>query len=326
MTEASNTAFGVALALYLVAMVGYLHHFAYRRPMSLTVARAVAYLGLAAHTLSVVLRGVAAGRVPWGNMYEYASVVGLAVVALYVLVVERRAEARRLGGFVLGSTVLIMAASTMVYVEPGPLIPALNSGWLRIHVLSAIVASALFTLGFVFTVLYLIQARRERRVERRAERPAPAMVSVGSGLPHDLAVEADPERGRATVTLGPEQGNGHGGMPGRPPRRGRLPGAEVLDDLAAKAITFAFPIWTFAVIAGAIWAEQAWGRYWGWDPKEVWSFVTWVFFAGYLHARATQGWRGRRAAVIALLGFAAMVFNLTVVNLVVSGLHSYAGV
>ncbi|HEX6263509.1 MAG TPA: c-type cytochrome biogenesis protein CcsB [Actinomycetota bacterium] len=327
MTEASNTTFGVALALYLVAMVGYLHHFAYRRPTPLTVARVVAYLGLASHTVSVVLRGVAAERVPWGNMYEYASVVGLAVVALYLVVAERRVDARRLGGFVLGATVLIMAASTMVYVEPGPLIPALNSGWLRIHVLAAILASALFTLGFVFTVLYLIQERRERRVERAvAERPAPAMASVGSGLPHDLEVEADPEEGRATVTLGPEQGNGHGGMREGPTRRGRLPEAAALDDLAAKAITFAFPIWTFAVIAGAIWAEQAWGRYWGWDPKEVWSFVTWVLFAGYLHARATQGWRGRRAAVLAVLGFAALAFNLTVVNLVVSGLHSYAGV
>ena len=328
MTEASNTTFGVALALYLVAMIGYLHHFAYRGPAPLAVARVVAHLGLVAHAASVVLRGLAAGRVPWGNMYEYASVVGLAVVAVYLLVVERRVEARRLGGVVLGATVLIMAASTMVYVEPGPLIPALNSGWLRVHVLAAIVSSALFTLGFVFTVLYLIQDRRERRVERRAEQRAPVMASasVGSGLPHDLAVESDPEEGRATVTLGPEQGNGHGGMPGRPTRRGRLPAAAALDDLAAKAITFAFPLWTFAVVAGAIWAEQAWGRYWGWDPKEVWSFVTWVLFAGYLHARATQGWRGRRAAVIAVLGFAALLFNLIVVNLVVSGLHSYAGV
>lgn len=326
MTETSNTTFGVALALYLVAMVAYLHHFAYRRPVALGIARVLAYLGLAAHAVSVVLRGVAAGRVPWGNMYEYASVVGLAVVAVYLVVAERRAEARRLGGFVLGATVLIMAASTMVYVEPGPLIPALNSGWLRIHVLAAIIASALFTLGFVFTVLYLIQDRRERRVERASHRPAPAMASVGRGLPPDLAVEADPEEGRATVTLGPEQGNGHGGLPGKPSRLGRLPAAASLDDLAAKAITFAFPIWTFAVIAGAIWAEQAWGRYWGWDPKEVWSFVTWVFFAGYLHARATQGWRGRRAAVLGVLGFAALVFNLTVVNLVLSGLHSYAGV
>jgi cytochrome c-type biogenesis protein CcsB len=94
--------------------------------------------------------------------------------------------------------------------------------------------------------------------------------------------------------------------------------------MAYRTIVFAFPVWTMAVIAGAIWAEQAWGRYWGWDPKEVWSFVTWVVFAAYLHARATVGWRGRRAAALALVGFGALVFNLVVVNTVIAGLHSYA--
>lgn len=320
MTRASNLAFGVALVSYLVAMVAYFHFLAYRRPGPLRAGRALASVGLAAHGISLGLRGAAAGRVPWGNMYEYTSVVGFFVVALYLLVVERRAGAERLGGFALGATVLIMAGATMLYVPPGPLIPALNSYWLRIHVLAAIVSSALFMLGFIFTVLYLVRDRRERRSADRVRDPSPAMAGVGGGMPHDLAIEADRER--ATVTLGPEHGNGHGAAG----RRSLLPGAAALDALAHKAIAFAFPIWTFAVVAGAIWAEQAWGRYWGWDPKETWSFVTWVLFASYLHARATQGWRGRRAAVIAVLGFTALVFNLVVVNLVVSGLHSYAGV
>ena len=105
----------------------------------------------------------------------------------------------------------------------------------------------------------------------------------------------------------------------------RLPGAEVLDLLAYRAVTFAFPIWTFAVIAGAIWADHAWGRYWGWDPKETWSFITWLVYAAFLHARSTAGWRGRRAAFIQLFGFACLLFNLVGVNLWVSGLHSYAG-
>src|SRR5438477_114134 len=108
-------------------------------------------------------------------------------------------------------------------------------------------------------------------------------------------------------------------------RRNILPPSETLDRLAYKTIAFAFPIWTFAVIAGAIWAESAWGRYWGWDPKETWSFITWVVFAGYLHARATAGWRGRRAAVIALIGFASLLVTYYVVNLWIVGLHSYKG-
>ncbi len=109
-------------------------------------------------------------------------------------------------------------------------------------------------------------------------------------------------------------------------RGGLLPTAEGLDRLASRIIAFAFPIWTFAVIAGAIWAQEAWGRYWGWDPKETWSFITWVLFAGYLHARATSGWQGRRAAALALVGFASLVVNFYAVNLWIVGLHSYAGV
>ena len=108
-------------------------------------------------------------------------------------------------------------------------------------------------------------------------------------------------------------------------RRGLLPSAEVLDRLAYRTIAFAFPIWTFAVIAGAIWAERAWGRYWGWDPKETWSFITWVVFAGYLHARATAGWKGRKAAVVALAGFASLLVTYYVVNIWIVGLHSYRG-
>ncbi|MGH8867178.1 MAG: c-type cytochrome biogenesis protein CcsB [Actinomycetes bacterium] len=106
----------------------------------------------------------------------------------------------------------------------------------------------------------------------------------------------------------------------------RLAGPETLDGLAYRTVSFGFPLWTFAVVAGAIWAEAAWGRYWGWDPKETWAFITWVVYACYLHARATAGWRGRRAAVVALVAYGAFVFNYVGVNLFLNGLHSYAGV
>jgi cytochrome c-type biogenesis protein CcsB len=106
----------------------------------------------------------------------------------------------------------------------------------------------------------------------------------------------------------------------------RLPAADVLDRLAYRSTVFAFPVWTFAIITGAIWAETAWGRYWGWDPKETVAFVAWVVYAGYLHARATAGWRSGRAAWVNVAGLVVMVFNLFFINLVVAGLHSYAGV
>jgi cytochrome c-type biogenesis protein CcsB len=107
---------------------------------------------------------------------------------------------------------------------------------------------------------------------------------------------------------------------------GRLPSLEQLDRLTYRTVVFGFPIWTFGVIAGAIWADQAWGSYWSWDPVETWAFITWVLYAAFLHARATAGWRGRRAHYIQLLGFASLAFNILVVQVFITGLHSYAGV
>jgi cytochrome c-type biogenesis protein CcsB len=106
----------------------------------------------------------------------------------------------------------------------------------------------------------------------------------------------------------------------------RLPGIEQLDRLTYRTIVFGFPVWTFGVIAGAIWADQAWGRYWGWDPVETWAFITWVLYAAFLHARATAGWRGRRAHYVQLLGFASLIFNILVVQVFIAGMHSYSGV
>jgi cytochrome c-type biogenesis protein CcsB len=307
LTTASNLTFGLALVLYLAAAVGSFHFLAFRRRGVLTAGRVVAFAGLAAHGVSVVTRGLAAGRVPWGNMYEYASVLGFLIVAAYLLVIERAWRTEEVRGFAIGAAVLAMAGATLFYVPPGPLVPALNSYWIRIHVVLAVLASSLFTLATVFTLLYLVQERRERRSASAAV-PArePALVGAAGERPEDY-VSSDGEE-----------------PPAPPGERSRLPAAAALDRMAYRTIVFAFPVWTMAVIAGAIWAEQAWGRYWGWDPKEVWSFVTWVVFAAYLHARATVGWRGRRAAALALVGFTALVFNLVVVNTVIAGLHSYA--
>ena len=104
-----------------------------------------------------------------------------------------------------------------------------------------------------------------------------------------------------------------------------LPVPKVIDQLAYRTVVFGFPLWTFGIIAGAIWADEAWGRYWGWDPTETWAFITWVVYAGYLHARATAGWRGRKSAYIQLIGFGCLLFNTIVVSILIKGLHSYAG-
>ena len=220
------------------------------------------------------------------------------------------AKVKTLTGFSLMFAVLTLAVAALFFqVEPSPLQPALNSYWIKIHVVAAISGSSLFAIGGIATILFLVKDRSERRAlaELRERPPAPIMGgAVDVDAPHDLL--PDPEDPGVAAA----------------PRRGILPSAAVLDRVAYRAIAFAFPIWTFAVIAGALWAQDAWGRYWGWDPKETWSFVTWTIFAGYLHSRSTAGWKGRKAAWIAVVGFASLLITYYAVNLWIVGLHSYA--
>ncbi len=243
--------------------------------VALTVVAAVL------HFAGLVTRGLAADpvRVPWGNMYEFSVAGAFGVTFMYLLLL-RKYSLRWMGILVTGfAVVVLMLAVLLLYVPAGPLVPALHSYWLVIHVVAAVIAAGAFTVGAMVSALYLVKAR----AERRADAPTTGYVA-------------------------------------------RLPKASVLDRVAYRVHAFGFPIWTFAaLVAGPIWAEYAWGRYWGWDPKEVWAFITWVVYAAYLHARATAGWRGKGAAVIALIGFATVLFNFVGINLFGSGLHSYSG-
>jgi cytochrome c-type biogenesis protein CcsB len=246
-------------------------------------ALGVTGLGWLLHVTSVVTRGFAAGRVPWGNMYEFSSAAALVAVTGFLVLVLRGRIDTSLGAFVMLPVVLYLGlAGTVLYTKAGPLVPALNSYWIKIHVAAAVTASGAFLLSGVIALLYLLRARFDARND------------VGQSV-------------RFPVSLGRS-----------------LPAAGALDRAAYVVIAFAFPVWTFAIIAGAIWAEAAWGRYWGWDPKETWSFITWVLYAGYLHSRATAGWKGRKAAWVAVAAAAALIVDYYVVNIFVVGLHSYA--
>jgi cytochrome c-type biogenesis protein CcsB len=306
----AEDAFNVALFAYVAGMIAYFAYLAFRSATVLGIARAVTIGGLAANVVAIASRGIAAERVPWGNMYEYSTLLAALVVAATLVVVEGMYRIRSLTGFALMFSVFTMAiAATSFFVPVGPLVPALDSYWIKIHVVGAISGSSLLALGGILTILYLLKDRAERRslaILRHADPPPIMGGAIETDAPPGLVPGADDPVGLATS------------------HRGVLPPALTLDRIAYRVIAFAFPIWTFAVIAGAIWAQDAWGRYWGWDPKETWSFITWVIFAGYLHARATTGWRGRRAAVIALVGFGSLMVTYYVVNLWIVGLHSYA--
>ena len=230
--------------------------------------------------VGVVLRGVWAGRVPWGNMYEFSITAALGILGVF-LVMSITRDLRWLGLFVVIPTLLWLGlAVTVLYTEAAQLVPALKSYWLVIHVSAAIICFGAFTLAAATAGLSLVRGRVERR------------------------------QGSAEVSGWTS----------------RLPSSERLQLLTSRIVAFSFPLWTFAVVAGAIWAENAWGRYWGWDPKETWAFITWVIYAAYLHARSTAGWRGSRASWIAIAGWIAFLINYFGVNIFVNSLHSYSGV
>ncbi|MFC4244237.1 c-type cytochrome biogenesis protein CcsB [Gryllotalpicola reticulitermitis] len=244
-------------------------------------AMTVTTVGWVIHLLSDITRGVAAGRVPWANMWEFSLTGTLVIIGIF-LAANLRWDIRWIGTFITGLVcVLLMIAQTRYYVPVVPLPPALQSYWLVVHILVAILGTAFFALGFALSAAQLLQGYRERRQELSLPPVMPFLKS--------------------------------------------LPNALTLENLTYRVNIIGFIFWTFTLIAGAIWAEKAWGRYWGWDTKEVWTFIIWVIYAGYIHARATRGWRGSRSAWLSVVGFAAVMFNFGIVNVFFHGLHSYSG-
>ncbi len=248
-----------------------------RGPRYLRVAMTLTLLGWVLHVTGTILRGIAAGRVPWANLFEF-SLTATAIIVGVFLALQFWQDLRFLGAFVTGFVLLGLGiATTNFYVAVVPLPPALQSYWLVIHVFVASLGTAFFAVGAALSVVQLLQTRRA------------AGKAVGL---------------RFLDTL---------------------PDADKLENLAYRVVVVGFVFWTFTLIAGAVWAFHAWGRYWGWDTKEVWTFIIWTIFAGYIHARATRGWRGSRSAVLAIIGFSAVVFNFTIVNIFFKGLHAYSG-
>jgi cytochrome c-type biogenesis protein CcsB len=264
------------------------------------IARTTTYLGILLLGAGIVLRGVAAGRWPTANMYEF-TLVGTFVAAVVLVLVQRRRVIPFLGVTVMGIGVLALALGLLVfYVQADAVQPALQSYWLIIHVGVAISATGVFTVAFATAVLQVLQDGRETG---RSHLDHPWRAA--DGLRRSLS------RWRVT---GPAWS-----------WLRTVPSARQLEALSFRLNAIGFVLWTFTLIGGAIWAEHAWGRYWGWDPKEVGTFVAWVVYAAYLHARTTRGWAGRKAAYFVYVGYAVVLANFTVVNLFVDGKHSYSG-
>ena len=398
LAELSRTLYSpVTLVLLTLAMMAYLYAMAFSRvgagvdasdrASKGRRARVAGTLLTAGGTVTLVVhmvtRSMAADRLPLGNMFEFSTVMALTVLLAGLVVIQWRMGRPELMGFVVLGAILTMGAALLVYDDPGPLMPILDSWWRAIHVSAIVFAAGIFTVAFVFTGLYLIRDTAERRLAALGAQATGGGSTVGAAAASDMertstAILDDPEdvvdgrtapdeefphpdadevaRHRADMRsmINPwwlAAGTWLGSATiswvfwvdtGSPSRFlvvnttvalaavlarwfvPYLPDAATLDALTYRTIAFGFPVWTFAVIMGAIWAEQSWGRYWGWDPKETSAFLTWVAYAGYLHARATRGMRGRRAGWLGILAFAVLMFTYFAVNLVVVGLHSYA--
>ncbi len=251
------------------------------RSRAMRVGFGLTIVGFLFHAAATVLRGIAAERVPFANMYEFSLTATLTIVAVY-LAVQFFVDLRFLGVLVTGLTVLFLGVTKVnFYVDIVPLPPALDSYWLVIHIMVAVLAVGFLTLSFGLSVLQLMQTRRENQVKA--------------------------------------------GQTGGLSFMSTFPDALKLEDFAYRMAIIGFVFWSFTLIAGSIWAERAWSRYWGWDTKEVWTFVIWVLYAGFIHARATRGWRGTRSAWLSIVAYSAVIFNYTIVNVFFKGLHAYSG-
>jgi cytochrome c-type biogenesis protein CcsB len=348
------------------------------------VGTLLAWAGVGTHVAHELVRGFAQERLPLGNMFEVTSLMALVGVAGGLWYVRSRGR-QELAGFVMLGGTLVLGLALLMYADPGPLMPILDTWWRTFHVSLLVGAMGVFAAGFLFTSLYLLADTGRGGVVRggRVHGPdGPDGVDVGAdaGMRGGPSVDRSVATGTSDVAVAVRGSSAEVDAAERAAMRARipalrlaigtflgtslvswvwavsveptrdgvtrmltvnivmvvaalvarhfapyLPSTDVLDSVAHRLIAFAFVLWTVGTIAGAMWAEQSWGRFWGWDPKETGAFLTWIAYAGYLHGRATRGIRGRSAAWIGVVAFITLMATYLVANYVIVGLHSYAG-
>jgi cytochrome c-type biogenesis protein CcsB len=276
----SQTFFNISMGIYLFCFLGYLTFSASRNRMIGTFSTSLLIIGLLIHSGGLVVRWLEThqtgyGYVPLSNMYESLIFFSWTIVLIY-LILEFKYQQKIIGVFITPFAFLAIALTSII---PGvdakitPLMPALQSNWLTIHVTTCFFGYAAFAVSFGVSILYIVRDR-----------------------------EGSPKEGASKW----------------------LPSTQILDEINYKSIVIGFPMLSLGIITGAAWANYAWGSYWSWDPKETWSLITWFVYAAFLHARLTRDWRGRKAAILSIVGFVAVLFTYFGVNYVLSGLHSYA--
>lgn len=267
------------MLIYIIAFVCYLLYVATKSQAAGRFAFGVILIGFVIHLAGLLIRwyeshATGYGYIPLSNMYESLVFFSWAIVLVY-LIVDIRYHQRSVGVIAAPLAALAIAVTSVI---PGatsdirPLIPALQSNWLAIHVITCFLGYAAFAIACGISIAYVIQSRRE------------------------------------TSPRGPIQW---------------LPSSKLLDEINYKAIVIGFPMLTLGIVTGAAWAHYAWSSYWSWDPKETWSLITWFVYAAFLHARYTHQWRGKKTALLSIIGFCAVIFTYFGVNFLLAGLHSY---
>lgn len=243
------------------------------------MTQALVWVGVALHLVAFVTRGLAAGRFPLGNLYEYILFMTAVIMVVAAVVVQRKNWHTVWPWLLFPMVIAMFLNSTVFHMQAAPVVPALQSYWMPVHVSTVSIGASVGLVSGAFALLYLLRMRQPR----------------------------GEEHGFLGAILRP------------------LPDAKTLDQIAYKTAVVTLPLFGIGIVFGAIWAEVAWGRFWGWDAKETVSMITWILYAAYLHARATAGWKSTAAAWINVFAMAMTIFNMTYVNTVIAGLHSYAG-
>ena len=264
--------FSITFFLYILSGIFYLFFLFSKKETAAKTGFSITCGGLVVHTAALILRTIESGHAPFTNMYESLSFLAWASILAYVII-EGKFKIHKIGLYFMLIVIGLMAlaSSPLMPKEAAPLMPALQSYWLWLHVSVTLFGEAFFAVAFITSIMYLRADSKEKK----------------------------------------------GSKPGI--------SSEKLDSISYRCVAIGFPLFTLGgLVFGMIWAYKAWGRYWSWDPKEVWSLITWFVFALYLHTRIVMGWKGRRSAFIAILGFLAALFTYFGVNYLLSGLHSYA--
>jgi cytochrome c-type biogenesis protein CcsB len=356
----SSVFFGVATIVYILAMVAYIIYLAFRKSIIGIIATTATVIGFVSQTIAFGMRWNEFSKIsqlgflrsiPLTNLYE-SLVFYVWCVILGYLIIEWKYKNRSFGAFVtpIAGITLAFISISGVSAEIQPLVPALQSNWLLAHVTMSFIAYATFAISFATAIMYLAITADDRKsityffwtvtlalfgasliamgidfITLRITARSPeafiqnylfkATFRSGSGLIVAISCIA-----LAAIVFFVWR---YGYMLKTLITSFQLT-PDILDDLTYKTIAIGFPIFTLGgLIFGAIWADQAWGKYWSWDPKETWSLITWFVYAFYIHARHIRGWRGRKIAVLAVIGFLSTIFTYLGVNLLLSGLHSY---